>query len=81
MRFLFQPTNLIVQSKRKEAGEGDGGSRQSQLAWEREHNHLYISYCHCAAQTNQLRIRAHMFYFIPWPTFPSHRALIHQPED
>lgn len=24
---------------------------------------------------------AHMFYFIQWPTFPSHRALIHQPED
>lgn len=81
MRFLFQHTTLIVQSKHKEAEEGDGGSRQSQLAWDREHNHFYIRDCPSAAQTDQLRISTHMFYFIRWPTFPSHRALIHQPED
>lgn len=41
MRFLL-PTNLIVKSKHKEAGEGEQGSRQSQLAQEGEHNHFYI---------------------------------------
>lgn len=41
MRFLL-PTNLIVKSKHEEAGEGEQGSRQSQLTWEHEHNHFYI---------------------------------------
>lgn len=41
MRFP-SPTNLIVKSKHEDAGEGEQGSRQSQLVREREHNHFYI---------------------------------------